>query len=297
MKTEKNIFIAFILNLLFSAFEFFGGIFTGSVAIISDAIHDLGDASSIGVSFFLEKKAKKQPDKYYSYGYARYSAIGSLFTTLILLLGSCLVIYGAVKRIITPTVINYDKMIIFAVIGVIVNSLAAYYTHKGDSVNQKAVNLHMLEDVLGWIVVLIGAIVMRFTDISLLDPIMSIAVALFIFVMALKNMSATLELFLEKTPKGIDIEEIKDHILEIDGVKDVHHIHVWTLDGTNNYCTLHVVTDDSIHTVKERVKEELKEHAIYHSTVEIEFVGEDCCEKECHVNENCIITGHCHHHH
>ena len=174
MKTERNIFIAFILNLAFSIFEFAGGIFTGSVAIISDAIHDIGDATSIGVALFLEKKSKKQPDDRYTYGYGRYSVIGSVLTTLILLLGSVLVIYNAVLRMIRPVEINYDGMIMFAIVGVCVNLGAALLTRNGSSLNQKAVNLHMLEDVLGWIVVLIGAIVMRFTNFYLIDPLMSI---------------------------------------------------------------------------------------------------------------------------
>ena len=143
MKTEKNIFIAFVLNLAFSIFEFIGGIFTGSVAIISDAIHDIGDATSIGVAFFLEKKSKKQPDEKYTYGYARYSVIGSVLTTLILLFGSAMVIYNAVLRIINPSEINYNGMIIFAIVGVCVNFGAAILTRDGDSLNQKAVNLHM----------------------------------------------------------------------------------------------------------------------------------------------------------
>ena len=192
MKTEKNIFIAFILNLAFSVFEFIGGVFTGSVAIISDAIHDIGDATSIGVAFFLEKKSKRQPDKKYTYGYARYSVIGSVLTTLILLFGSVMVIYNAVLRIINPTEINYNGMIIFAIVGVCVNFGAALLTRDGDSLNQKAVNLHMLEDVLGWIVVLIGAIVMRFTKFYIIDPLMSIGVAIFILINALKNLKDVL---------------------------------------------------------------------------------------------------------
>ena len=181
MKTERNILIAFILNLSFSIFEFVGGVFTGSVAITSDAVHDIGDAASIGISYFLEKRSKKQPDEKYTYGYARYSIIGGFITTLILLIGSAFVIYNAIIRIINPVEINYNGMIVFAVVGVIVNFSAAFFTREGDSLNQKAVNLHMLEDVLGWIVVLVGAVVMRFTDFSLIDPIMSVGVSLFIF--------------------------------------------------------------------------------------------------------------------
>ena len=180
MKTEKNILIAFLLNISFSIIEFIGGIFTNSVAIFSDSIHDLGDALSIGISYFLEKKSKKKADNNYTYGYIRYSVLGGVITTTILLVGSVLVIIGAIKRLFNPVDINYSGMIVFGIIGVVLNFIAAYVTKEGDSINQKSVNLHMLEDVLGWIIVLIGAVVMNFTDIKVLDSIMSILVATFI---------------------------------------------------------------------------------------------------------------------
>ena len=294
MKTEKNIFIAFILNLAFSVFEFIGGVFTGSVAIISDAIHDIGDATSIGVAFFPEKKSKKQPDKKYTYGYARYSVIGSVLTTLILLFGSVMVIYNAVLRIISPTEINYNGMIIFAIVGVCVNLGAALLTRDGDSLNQKAVNLHMLEDVLGWVVVLVGAIVMRFTDFYIIDPLMSIGVAIFILINALKNLKEILDLFLEKTPRDISIDEIAEHICEVEGVLSVHHIHVWSMDGHNNYATMHVVVKGDTHTIKHNIRGELKEHGIGHATLEIETEDEHCHEEHCHVD---VVSSAGHHHH
>ena len=297
MKTEKNILIAFILNLAFSVFEFFGGIFTGSVAIISDAMHDLGDAASIGVSFFLEKKSKKEPDAEYTYGYARFSVLGGVITTMILLIGSAAVIYNAINRIANPAEINYNGMILFAIIGVLVNLLAALLTREGDSLNQKAVNLHMLEDVFGWVVVLIGAIVMKFTDFALIDPIMSIGVAVFILINAVKNLKEALDLFLEKAPKGIELKGIESHLREIEGVFDVHHIHIWSLDGHNNYATLHIVTDSERAEIKARVREELKEHGITHSTLELESVGEECREKHCHIEHSDAAHRHRHHHH
>ena len=297
MKTEKNILIAFILNLSFSVFEFLGGIFTGSVAILSDAIHDIGDAMSIGVSYLLEKKSKKQPDDTYTYGYARFSVMGSVITTLILLFGSLAVIYNAIIRIFNPVEINYNGMIIFAVIGVIVNFFAAYFTREGDSLNQKAVNLHMLEDVLGWVVVLIGAIIMRFTDISVIDPIMSIAVAVFILINAIKNLKEVLDLFLEKIPHNISIDEIKEHIKHIDGVIDVHHIHIWSMDGFHNYATMHIVTDDDSHHIKHIIRDELKEHGIEHVTLEFEKSDENCHEKLCEIHSENSHIHHHHHHH
>ncbi len=297
MKTEKNILIAFILNLVFSLFEFLGGILTGSVAILSDSVHDIGDAMSIGLSFMLEKKSKKQPDDTYTYGYLRFSVLGSVITTFILLLGSAAVLYNSVRRIFSPVEIDYNGMILFAVIGVLVNFAAAYFTRNGGSLNQKAVNLHMLEDVLGWAVVLVGAIVMRFTDFRLLDPILSIGVALFILVHALRNLKEITDLFLEKAPHNIDIHEIKEHILQIDGVADVHHIHVRSIDGQKIYTTMHIVTDADAQTVKRSVREELKEHGITHTTLELEAVGEDCAEKHCHTDQSAAPSGHHHHHH
>ncbi len=297
MKTTKNILMAFILNLAFSVFEFAGGILTGSVAIISDAVHDIGDAASIGISYFFEKKSKKQPDEKYTYGYARYSVIGSVITTLILLVGSVMVIYNAVGRIIEPKEINYNGMIVFAIVGVIVNYAAALFTREGGSLNQRAVNLHMLEDVLGWIVVLIGAIVMRFTDFALIDPIMSVGVAVFIFINAIRNLKEAIDLFLEKAPHGIEVGEIKAHILEIDGVLGVHHIHLWSMDGVNNYGTMHIVTGGEPHYIKAAVREELKEHGIGHATLEIEVDGEHCHEKACHIELEAGGHSHNHHHH
>lgn len=296
MKTEKNILIAFILNLSFSIIEFIGGTITNSVAIVSDSIHDIGDAISIGISYYLEKKSKKQPDSTYTYGYARYSVIGSVITTLILLVGSVMVIVNAVSRIIKPVEINYDGMIIFAIIGVVVNFCAAYFTKDGDSLNQKAVNLHMLEDVLGWAVVLVGALVMRFTDISIIDPVMSIGVAVFILVHAIGNLKEVLDLFLEKTPHGISTDEIKEHVSEIEGVLDVHHIHIWSMDGHNNYATMHVVTEAEPHGIKHKIRDELREHGIFHVTLELEGKDEGCHEEHCQV-EHTASSGHHHHHH
>ena len=296
MKTEKNILIAFLLNLAFAIFEFVGGIFTGSVAIISDAIHDLGDAASIGVSFFLEKKSKKQPDEAYTYGYARYSVLGSAITTLTLLIGAVIVIYNAILRIITPVPIDYNGMILFAVVGVCVNLGAALITRKGESLNQKAVNLHMLEDVLGWIVVLIGAVVMRFTDFAILDPILSIGVAVFIGINALRNLKEVIELFLEKTPDGIKVQQIKDSLMELPGILDVHHIHLWSMDGQSHYATMHIRTAADPHEVKDVVREKLEAFGIGHVTLELEAENEHCHAQHCHV-EHTHHSGHCHHHH
>ena len=297
MKTDKKILVAFLLNLFFSVLEFIGGTVTGSVAIISDSLHDLGDAAGIGLSYFFERKSKKAPDDDYTYGYLRYSVMGSLMITVILLTGSVFVIYKAVLRLIDPVPVNYNGMIIFAVIGTAVNFSAVLFTKDGDSLNRKAVNLHMLEDTLGWIVVLVGAVIMRFTDLSLIDPIMSIGVALFILVNSFKNLREGLSVFLEKTPDGVSVKEIKEHILAVEGVADVHHIHIWTMDGFSNCATMHIVTDGDFSSVKEKIRHELSHHGITHSVIETETTSEKCEETHCDVNSRRETEHHHNHHH
>lgn len=281
MKTERNILIAFILNLIFSVFEFFGGVYTGSVAIMSDAMHDTGDALSIGISYVLEKKSHKKPDEKHTYGYARYSVLGGIITTVILLVGSIAIIYNAIGRIITPTDINYKAMIVFAVVGIIVNLCAAFFTRKGHSVNQKAVNLHMLEDVLGWVVVLAGAVVMHFTSFSILDPIISICVSVFILTFAVKNLSKAVGMLLEKTPEGICIADLKKSLEETPGVCGVHHIHIWTMDGERNYATMHIITNEPGYIIKDTIRKQMKAYGVDHITMELETTKELCDEKAC----------------
>lgn len=293
MKTEKNILIAFLLNLIFSILEFIGGLITNSVAIISDSIHDIGDAISIGVSYILERKSTKKPDNNYTYGYIRYSILGSIITTFILLSSSILVIYNAILRIFNPVKINYNGMILFAILGVLINFIAAYFTKGGDSLNQKSVNLHMLEDVLGWVIVLIGAIIMRFTNIVVIDSILCILVAIFILINSLKTLKQIVDLFLEKTPKDINIEEIKEHLLNIEDVIDVHHIHIRSIDGFNNYATMHIVVNCNYKEIKHKIKKELEQYKIIHTTIEFEEKDENCDFEECVFKK----TNHVDHHH
>ena len=293
MKTDKNILIAFLLNLSFAIFECFGGIFTGSISILSDAVHDLGDAASIGISWILEKKSKRTPDDQHTYGYARYSVLAGAVTTVILLLGSGVVIWNALDRIIHPAAIDHNGMLLFALVGVCVNACGAFFTREGHSVNQKAVNLHMLEDVLGWLVVLVGAVIIRFTGFTRIDPILSIGVAGFILLHALRNLNEILDLLLEKTPKGMDLPQIRNHLMELEGVLDVHHIHIWSMDGQNHYATMHVVAAGDPHDVKAQLRKELQELGISHATLELEAVQEHCHESFC--TPRAISSGHHHH--
>lgn len=277
-KHENNILIAFILNISFSIFELIGGFLTSSVAIISDSIHDAADALTIAVSYFLERKSNKKSDNNYTFGYRRYSVIGAFITTTILLIGSTLVIYNSFIRLLDPVKINYNGMILIAIIGFLINYLAAYFTKDSDSLNTKSVNLHMLEDVFGWIVVLIGSVIIKFTNYYYIDSIMSIGISIFLIIESIKNLIEILNLILEKTPKGIDIKEIENKIKEIKEIKDVHHIHVWSLDGEKNYATMHIVSNKN---VKEEVRKKLKELKIDNVTIETEEENEICSHKEC----------------
>ena len=296
VKIERNIRIAFLLNLGFSVFEFFGGIFTGSVAILSDAVHDLGDALGIGVSWFLERKSRRAPDGTYTYGYARFSVLGSVFTCGILLLGSVGVVVSAVGRLTHPVPIRYDGMILLAVVGVAVNLTAAFVTREGDSLNQKAVNLHMLEDVLTWVVVLVGAVVMRFTDWAVLDPLVSIVVAVYVFVHAVGHLKAVGDIFLEKVPDGFSVEEVKACAEQVEGVRDVHHIHIRSIDGYTHAASLHVVIAGEPAAVKAAIRAALHDMGIAHVTVETEAEGEVCGQPWCHLLEE-REHRHCEHHH
>ena len=298
MKTQKNILVALLLNLSFAVMELIGGIVTGSVAILSDALHDLGDAVSIGLSWSLERKSRKNPDALYTYGYGRYSALGAAVTNAILLLGSVVVAWHGIERLFNSQPIRENGMLVMAVFGVTVNILAAYVTRGGGSLNQKAVNLHMLEDVLGWAVVLVGAVLIKLTGIVQIDALLSIGVAVFIFVEALRGMGAVLDLFLEKTPRDIDLQELTAHLSNLPRVQEVHHLHVWSLDGQNHCATVHVVTDaTAAASVKMVVRQELQSHGITHATVEIEQPGEDCPHRRCRTLNICSQGGHHHHHH
>lgn len=184
VSTEKNILIALILNLTFSILELIGGFLTNSVAIMSDSVHSFGDALFTGIAYVFEHLSRKHSKDGKNYGYTKYSLIGGAITTIILFISSSLLIVEAIERIENPAEVSYEGMIVFAILGASLNFLATLATRKGDSINQKSVNIHMLEDTLSWIAVLIGAIVMKLTGFTLLDPILSIGIAIYIFINA-----------------------------------------------------------------------------------------------------------------
>ena len=294
INSSQKILIAFILNLFFSLFELIGGIITGSVAIMSDSIHDFGDSISIGLSYLFEKKSKKKLDSIYTYGYSRYSVVGSLITTIVLIVGSLLIIVESIKKIITPNDIDYNKMILFAIVGVIINTVAALITVGRDSLNQKAVNLHMIEDVLGWIVVLVGAIIMKFTHLFIIDPILSITVSMFVSINAIRHCKETIDLLLEKS--SIDTNALRKELLSIPGIDNIHHLHVWNIDHATQCATLHAVSSLNQKEIKNKIRQTLCNYNINHVTIELESKWEHCPHKTCNIQNEPIHCSCCSNH-
>lgn len=255
--------------MFFSLFELVGGLLTGSIAILSDALHDFGDAASVGISYALEKKSLKAPDEKYTYGYVRYSVLGAAFTDAVLTVGSVLIIYNALLRAVKPADLDYRGMMFFAVIGLVTNSAAFFFTKGGSSLNQKAVNLHMAEDILTWAAVLLGAFVIKYTGFAVVDTLLSFGSALFVLVTAVMNFGKIIELFLEKAPDGVSVAAIKARVESVAGVEKAYHIHVRSFDGVVNCATMHLLIHGrSTAEVKKDVRAVLLEFDITHSTLE-----------------------------
>jgi cobalt-zinc-cadmium efflux system protein len=276
-----NIKVAFFLNLAFSIIEVVGGIFTNSVAILSDALHDFGDSFSLALAWYFQKVSKKKRDTKYSYGYRRFSLLGALINSVVLLLGSFFVISESVQRIIAPQAADAKGMLFLAIAGIVINGLAMLRLKKGHSLNERTVSLHLLEDVLGWVAVLIGSVVMIFVDVPVLDPILSLAIACYILFNIYHNLRDTLRVVLQGTPENIPYETIEATLQNLPGVKSIHDLHLWTMDGEYNISSLHVVVEPAlsrqeISTLKQQIKDTLLQLRIQHVTVEIEQVDETC---------------------
>ena len=274
--SQKNIGTAFFLNLLFVFVELAGGYLTGSFAILSDAIHDFGDCATIGLAWILEKISNKKADEKYTYGYRRYSLVSGLITSVVLVAGSVGIIIGSVIKFFKPHEINGIGMLLISVFGVAINSFAAYKTSHGSGAGEKAINLHLLEDVLGWLAVFVGSVFVHFLNWYFIDSLLSVAIAVFILWNAARNVIDVLWVMLEKTPVDFSVEEYKKALSKIDGVVDVHHIHIWSLDGEKNLATVHITPHKSLEIPRlNDIKKEIlcvsKEMGVDHITVEFDF--------------------------
>jgi len=280
-QSPSNLRTAFLLNLGFTILEIFGGLYTNSLAILSDAVHDFGDSLSLGMAWYFESLAKNDPDHKFSYGYRRFSLLSALLNALILFGGSIYMLSQAVRRILNPEPSQAEGMILFAVIGILVNGAAALKLKNENSINARVVALHLLEDVLGWAAVLVVGIILLFSDSPYLDPILSMLIALYIVYNVLKNLRQTVKIFLQGVPAGLSLEDIQDRVLPVENVESIHHPHVWSLDGERHVLTMHVVvpedtTLDQARCVKNDIKEALSSLDISHLTIEIEYGESDC---------------------
>lgn len=282
----KNIKIAFFLNLSFTIVEIIGGIYTNSIAIVADAIHDLGDSLSLGLAWYLEKFSKKKRSSKFSYGYKRFSLLGALITSIVLIIGSIFVLLEAVPRLFSPEASNAQGMLILAIIGIIVNGIGVYKINKGNSLNERVISWHLLEDVLGWVAVFIIALINMVVEIQILDPLLSIIFTLFILYNVVKNLKQVLKIFMQSVPENIIIKDIEKDLEKIDNIKSIHDIHVWSLDGEKSIMTLHVIvseklTNNGLIKIKKEIRKKALNLKINHTTIEFENEQECCDLKNC----------------
>lgn len=282
----SNLKVAFFLNLGFTILEIVGGILTNSIAILSDALHDFGDSLALGLAWYLERVAAKESDRSYSYGYARFSVLGAFINSIVLIVGAIFILQNAIPRLFDPQTSNATGMIVFSLIGIAVNGAAVFRLQKGTTLNERVVALHLLEDVLGWVAILIGSIVMLFWDVPILDPILSIGIMVYVLVNVFRNLGKSFRIFLQGTPHQLVPTDIEGKVRAVEGVVDVHDLHLWTLDGQYNVATLHVVVAGSVdliavEQIKGRVRNCLKELSIEHATIEIEDESVDCELGDC----------------
>lgn len=258
---NKNIKIAFFTNFIFSMIEFFFGSLFNSVSIMSDAVHDLGDSISIGFAWFFQGYSEKQQDEQFTFGYNRFSLLGALITGVVLIGGSFFMIYRSIPRLIDPQPVNYSGMFWLSLVAIGLNGYAAWILSKGTSKNEGMLNLHMLEDVLGWIGVLVVSIVMNFTEAYRLDPILSILIALYILYKTVPEFFSTMKILLNGSPENVNVENLANSINNIPAVKDLSHFHIWSLDGEENALIVTVLIDSSDINKTREIKEEIAELA------------------------------------
>ncbi len=283
---EANISFAFWLNTAFAIIELVGGYLTNSVAIMSDALHDFGDSFSLGISWYFQRVSKKKRDEKYSYGYKRFSLLGAFVNSIVLTVGSVIIIEESIRRVLSPEQPNATGMIWLAVLGIAANGLAMLRLKKGTSINERVVYLHFIEDVLGWVAVLIGAIVMKFYDVPILDPILSIAIAAYILLNVYRNIKESLKIVLQAMPESVSEEKIKAAVMKYPEVISVHDIHIWTMDGEYNVLSMHIVVSPEkaigeLEDLKHKIKHAMEHLDISHTTIEMETDQAHCEQVDC----------------
>lgn len=284
---SSNLKFALLLNLIFSVIEIGGGIWSNSIAVLSDALHDFGDSLSILLALLLHYISEKKRDNNYSYGYKRFAVLGAFLSSTVLLIGSFFIVYSAILRLQSPQTVNGPFMLILAIIGVAVNSAVLFRLRKSTSLNSKAMMLHHMEDVLGWVAVLLGSILIWIFNWYIIDPVLSICISVYILSNVVKNVKEVFKIFLQSVPSGFDINNIRNELLKHKSVIDIHDIHIWTMDGSYNIFTAHIVIKDSRTIIEDLIplKKELNallySHGIDHITLAFESKNEFCNLTNC----------------
>lgn len=271
MSSSKNTFIAFLLNLSFSIIEFIFGWLFGSSAILADAVHDLGDALAIGSSAIMQTYANKPADRVYPFGYKRWNILAALLTSSILIIGSSLILVENIPNLFHPQPVNQDGMLVLGIIAVIINFLASRIVKNGHSHNESILSLHFLEDILGWLAVILVSIILQFTDWYFLDPLLSLCIAIFILSKALPKAWNNVMILLETSPQGVNIEEIEGRLMAIENVHEITQLNVWTMDGYEHCATVTVtLTNPAVaDKTKAKIQNSLITFGIVQSTIEI----------------------------
>lgn len=276
-----NLKTAFFLNLSFTIIEIVGGLWTNSIAILSDAVHDLGDSLSLGLAWYFDRLSRRAGNPTNTYGYRRYSLLGGLITAVVLIAGLTFILWQAIGRLFSPEQVNAPGMMLLAVIGVLFNGAAVLKVKKGSSLTEKVVSWHLLEDTLGWIAVLVGAGIMATWEMPIIDPLLSIGISLFVLWNVFRNLRQFFTVFLQRTPHGFDLRQFERAVLAIPNVTSIHHTHSWSIDGESHVLTTHLVMQkdvgrDEIIEVKSSVRNMLDKKTFEHVTVDIELEGEEC---------------------
>jgi len=281
---NDNIKVAFFLNFGFTILEIIGGLWINSVAILSDALHDLGDSLSLGLAWYFEKVAKRGRDQQFTFGYKRFSLLGAVINSVVLLVGSVIVLSEAIPRIWDPQPVNAAGMMGFALLGIVVNGAAVLRLKKGSSLNEKVVRLHLMEDVLGWVAVLIGGIVLYFFDFPVIDPLLSVGITVYVLYNVVGNLRASMKILLQATPPNINPKEVEKKLVQLPDIQSIHDLHIWTLDGSYNVLTLHAVVAPELpapqaEALKQRLRSAMADIDIQHVTVELETSQEQCSHR------------------
>lgn len=272
MNAKHATFLAFLLNASFAVMELVFGLAFNSSAVLADAVHDAGDALAIGLSAFLESFSNRKEDKRYSLGYKRFSLLGAMVTSSILIIGSILVLLENLPRLFNPQPVNHQGMLLLGLVAISINLLASLVVRGGQTRNESILSLHFLEDILGWLGIILVAIILNFTDWYFLDPLLSLTISLFILSKALPQFWSNLKIFLAAVPDDVDLEGLSQSISKLTNISSLNQINIWTMDGLEKNATLHICLHDwtQLESTKTAVRELLQHEGIHNSTIEVD---------------------------